>query len=86
MGYGLNLQYGGSILVWFGLTWKLSGYEQFNARLLGGLRGEGRHITIHRLITARTTDEVTRASLEFKITTQEGLKEALNEYRRTKYS
>lgn len=32
-GHGLNLQEGGSTLIWFGLTWSLELYEQTNARL-----------------------------------------------------
>lgn len=32
-GHGLNLQAGGSILIWFGLTWSLELYQQTNARL-----------------------------------------------------
>lgn len=32
-GHGLNLQYGGNIIVWFGLTWNLEYYQQFNKRL-----------------------------------------------------
>lgn len=32
-GHGLNLQYGGSIIVWYGFTWSLELYQQFNARL-----------------------------------------------------
>ena len=32
-GHGLNLQYGGNIIVWYGLTWNLEYYQQFNKRL-----------------------------------------------------
>jgi len=32
-GHGLNLQHGGSIIVWYGFTWSLELYQQFNARL-----------------------------------------------------
>jgi len=32
-GHGLNLQGGGSIIVWYGFTWSLELYQQFNARL-----------------------------------------------------
>lgn len=32
-GHGLNLQYGGHIIVWFGLTWDLELYQQANKRL-----------------------------------------------------
>lgn len=33
VGHGINIQKGGHILVWFGLTWSLELYQQFNARL-----------------------------------------------------
>jgi len=32
-GHGLNLQHGGSVLVWFGFNWSLELYQQFNKRL-----------------------------------------------------
>jgi SNF2 family DNA or RNA helicase len=32
-GHGLNLQHGGSLIVWYGFTWSLELYQQFNARL-----------------------------------------------------
>ena len=32
-GHGLNLQAGGNIIIWFGLTWSLELYSQANARL-----------------------------------------------------
>lgn len=32
-GHGLNLQYGGNVIVWYGLTWNLEYYQQFNKRL-----------------------------------------------------
>ena len=32
-GHGLNLQAGGSTLIWFSLTWSLELYEQTNARI-----------------------------------------------------
>lgn len=33
IGHGLNLQYGGFIQVWYGLTWSLELWDQFNRRL-----------------------------------------------------
>ncbi len=32
-GHGLNLQYGGNVIIWYGLTWNLEYYQQFNKRL-----------------------------------------------------
>jgi len=84
MGHGLNIQFGGSTVVWFGLNWSLELYDQFNARLMGGLRGVGKKVIIHRLLADNTADHIVRISLKFKASTQEELKQAINEYRRMK--
>ena len=54
-GHGLNLQFGGSIIVWFGLTWSLELYEQANARLLR--QGQKETVVINHIITKGTMDE-----------------------------
>lgn len=54
-GHGLNLQYGGSIMVWFGLTWNLEHYEQANARLYR--QGQKKTTVIHHLLTEDTVDQ-----------------------------
>lgn len=54
-GHGLNLQYGGSILVWYGLNWSLELYLQANARLQRP--GQKKVVRIYRLVTAGTIDE-----------------------------
>ena len=54
-GHGLNLQAGGHILVWFGLTWSLEQYQQANARLYR--QGQERPVTIYHLVTEGTVDE-----------------------------
>lgn len=54
-GHGLNLQAGGSIIVWYGLTWSLELYQQFNARLYR--QGQTKHVTIHHIVTSGTYDE-----------------------------
>lgn len=54
-GHGLNLQAGGHILVWFGLTWSLEQYQQANARLYR--QGQERPVIIYHLITEGTVDE-----------------------------
>lgn len=54
-GHGLNLQAGGNIIVWFGLTWSLELYQQFNARLYR--QGQKRGVIIHHLCMAQTHDE-----------------------------
>jgi len=54
-GHGLNLQAGGSTLIWFGLTWSLELYQQTNARLWR--QGQKETVVIHHIITKGTIDE-----------------------------
>ena len=54
-GHGLNLQAGGNIIVWFGLTWSLELYQQCNARLYR--QGQKQGVIIHHLYMAQTHDE-----------------------------
>jgi len=54
-GHGLNLQSGGSIVIWFGLTWSLELYEQANARLYR--QGQKETVVIHHIICSGTIDE-----------------------------
>lgn len=70
-GHGLNIQQGGHILVWFGLTWSLELYQQTNARLWR--QGQTEVVTIHHIITKDTVDEDVMAALEKKDVTQEKL-------------
>ena len=75
MGHGLNLQAGGHILVWYGLTWSLELYQQANARLYR--QGQKQGVVIHRLVAVGTVDEEVVRRLEKKDETQAGLLEAL---------
>lgn len=70
-GHGLNIQEGGHILIWFGLTWSLELYQQTNARLWR--QGQTDVVTIHHIITKGTVDEDVMAALEEKDVTQEKL-------------
>ena len=70
-GHGLNIQAGGHILIWFGLTWSLELYQQTNARLWR--QGQRETVTIHHIITKNTVDEDVLAALEAKDVTQEKL-------------
>jgi SNF2 family DNA or RNA helicase len=54
-GHGLNLQAGGHIIVWFGVTWSLELYQQANARLYR--QGQTKSVMIYHLITKGTMDE-----------------------------
>lgn len=55
-GHGLNLQAGGSTLIWFGLTWSLELYQQTNARLWRQGQAD-RTVVIEHIITKGTIDE-----------------------------
>ena len=70
-GHGLNLQEGGSTIVWFGLTWSLELYQQLNARLWR--QGQKNAVVIEHIITCGTLDEDVMKALENKNTRQSAL-------------
>ena len=72
---GLNLQDGGSSLIWFGLTWSLENYIQTNDRLYR--QGQKNTVVIHHIITKDTIDEQVMKALQSKNVTQEALIEAV---------
>lgn len=74
-GHGLNLQQGGSTIVWFGLTWSLELYQQLNARLYR--QGQKETVVIHHIITKDTIDENVIKALEKKDLSQSSLIEAV---------
>ncbi len=73
--YGLNLQEGGSDIVWFGLNWNLELYQQANARL--HRQGQEHTVYIHHLLAAGTVDEDVMGALQRKGDSQAALLEAL---------
>ncbi|HCX2492500.1 TPA: DEAD/DEAH box helicase [Staphylococcus aureus] len=74
-GHGLNLQQGGHIIVWFGLTWSLELYQQANARLYR--QGQNHTTIIHHIITDNTIDQRVYKALQNKELTQEELMKAI---------
>lgn len=70
-GHGLNLQAGGSTLIWYGLTWSLELYQQTNARLWR--QGQTDPVVIHHIITENTIDEDILVALKRKDKTQTAL-------------
>ena len=70
-GHGLNLQDGGSTIIWFGLTWSLELYEQANARLWR--QGQKKTVVIHHIVANGTTDEKAIRALHDKAAGQEAL-------------
>ena len=74
-GHGLNLQAGGSTLIWFGLTWSLELYQQTNARLWR--QGQKDTVVIHHILAKGTMDETVMKALEKKDKTQSALLDAV---------
>lgn len=74
-GHGLNLQHGGSIILWFSLTWSLELYQQANKRL--HRPGQTETVVIHHLVADGTIDRDVMAALEAKRAGQDALLEAL---------
>ena len=74
-GHGLNLQDGGSLIVWFGLTWSLELYQQFNARL--HRQGQTKPVRILHIVSKKTIDERVLSVLRSKDATQKQLLAAL---------
>ena len=70
-GHGLNIQQGGHILIWFGLTWSLELYQQTNARLWR--QGQSETVSIHHIVAKDTVDEDVLAALSSKDVTHEKL-------------
>lgn len=74
-GHGLNLQYGGNIVVWFGLSWSLELYQQANKRL--HRNGQKHTVVIHHLVAEGTIDEQVMEALSKKKVTQDDILEAV---------
>ncbi len=75
-GHGLNLQSGGSVIVWFGLTWSLELYQQTNARLWR--QGQkAKTVVVQHIVTKDTIDERILKALKAKDKTQSALIEAV---------
>lgn len=75
-GHGLNLQSGGSTLVWFGLTWSLELYQQTVARLWRQGQ-ESETVVVQHIITKGTIDERIMKALSEKDSTQSALMDAV---------
>ena len=77
IGYGLNLQAGGHVIVWYSLPWSLELYQQANARL--HRQGQREVVIVNHLIAVGTVDEQVIKSLRSKNTGQAALMAALKE-------
>ncbi|WP_296972591.1 DEAD/DEAH box helicase [Tepidanaerobacter sp. EBM-38] len=74
-GHGLNLQAGGSTIIWFGLTWSLELYQQANARI--HRQGQKNMVVVHHLVARGTIDEDVMQVLKNKEAGQEALLNAV---------
>lgn len=74
-GHGLNIQDGGHILIWFGLTWSLELYQQTNARLWR--QGQKNTVSIYHIVTQGTMDENVINALAAKTVRQDDLIQAV---------
>jgi len=70
-GHGLNLQHGGSVIIWFGLNWSLELYQQFNARL--HRQGQKNTVRIMHIVAKDGLDEKVLEALKSKAKTQDDL-------------
>lgn len=75
IGHGLNIQAGGHIIVWYGLTWSLELYQQANARLYR--QGQKESVIVHHLVAKGTMDEQVINILKNKDKTQSALMNAV---------
>jgi len=73
--HGLNLQYGGHICIWFGLTWSLELYLQANARL--PRPGQKNIVAIYQILAEGTVDERVLTVLDAKETSQDAIVDAV---------
>ena len=75
-GHGLNLQEGGSSIIWYTMPWSLELYQQTNARLWRqGQRAES--VVIQHLMTVNTIDEEIMKALQSKDRTQSAMMRAV---------
>lgn len=74
-GFGINLQEGGSVIVWYGMTYNLEAYQQANARILR--QGQKKPVRIYHIVAENTRDEDCLPVLEGRAVTQDMLMDAL---------
>jgi SNF2 family DNA or RNA helicase len=81
-GHGLNLQKGGSLIVWYGLSWSLELYQQFNARL--HRQGQTKPVRILHILSENTADDAVLSALLSKTETQDTLLDVVESLRKKK--
>ena len=81
-GHGLNLQKGGSLIVWYGLSWSLELYQQFNARL--HRQGQTKPVRVLHILADDTADQTVLSALMCKTDTQDLLLDVVESLRKLK--
>ena len=76
-GFGLNLQHGGRLMIWYGLTWRLDHWQQTCARLVR--QGQSKPVRICKLIARETLEEVMDKVLGVKGARQSDMMDALEQ-------
>ena len=76
-GHGINLQAGGSLIIWFGLNWSLELYEQLNGRL--HRQGQTKPVRVVHIVAEGMLDEKVMGAIAGKAKTQRELLDALKE-------
>lgn len=81
LSHGLNLQEKSAHVAWYGMTWNLDDYDQFNRRVC---RSGNQHAQVmaHLILARHTVDEIILDALGAKRRTQGALLDALNTYRK----
>lgn len=74
-GYGLNLQSGGNVVIWYGLTWSLELYQQANARLWR--QGQKQRVSIYHIACKGTVEEKILKGIEKKDINQNAILERI---------
>ena len=80
-GHGLNLQKGGSLIVWYGLSYSLELYQQFNARL--HRQGQTKPVRVMHLLAENSADYAVLDALKNKCETQDSLLNVVEQLRKT---
>lgn len=80
LAHGVNLQSGGSTIIWYGIPWNLEHYLQFNKRLHRS--GQKRAVIAHHIVMDQTIDRLVMSVLRRKEQTQETLMSDIKDYRR----
>ena len=75
--HGLNLQYGGSNIIWFTVDWDLEEWDQLNARLRR--LGQKKRVNIYRIMIARTLDDLIVRAIDTKDYSQKKMLEAIED-------